>query len=97
MSPCAFAIIVFSLRHELYHLQQITIPTCNVTRLQLLFFFTGALKSMRHFKKEVDTIKTDSECGLTFVDETLEPQQDDTVICYELKEEKQTLHWSLEF
>lgn len=48
---------------------------------------------MRHLKTEVDTIKANVECGLQLADKEIEPEVGDTVICYTLKKEKQTINW----
>jgi len=52
---------------------------------------------LKHFKNEVDTIKTDVECGLSFQDQSVSPQPGDVVVCFEHKEKKQELSWDLDF
>jgi translation initiation factor IF-2 len=58
----------------------------------------GPIESLRHIKSDVDTIKTDVECGLVLTDSrdsTVLPEPGDRVVCYELKEVKQSLDWTL--
>lgn len=57
----------------------------------------GQLMSLKHFKNEVESIKTDVECGLSFQDQTVVPQAGDTVVCFEHKDKKQELSWNLDF
>ena len=59
--------------------------------------FLGKLLSMRHLKNEVESIKTDVECGLMFSDTEFTPQPGDEVICYHMVEVPQTLEWDLGF
>ena len=48
---------------------------------------------MRHLKNEVESIKTDVECGLMFSDTEFTPQPGDEVICYHMVEVPQMLEW----
>lgn len=48
---------------------------------------------MRHLKNEVDTIKTDIECGIRLSDPTLQFQPGDTITCYVLRPQTQSLNW----
>jgi len=57
----------------------------------------GELSSLKHFKNEVDSIKTDVECGLSFVDQSVSAQPGDVVVCFELKQKQQELDWVLDF
>lgn len=57
----------------------------------------GQLMSLKHFKNEVESIKTGVECGLSFQDQTVVPQAGDTVVCFEHKDKKQELSWNLDF
>lgn len=61
----------------------------------LLSFYVsiGSLSSMRHLKNEVDSIKKEVECGLQLTDQTIEPEVGDTIVCYTLKKQKQTIEW----
>ncbi|RLU22905.1 hypothetical protein DMN91_005183 [Ooceraea biroi] len=56
--------------------------------------YTGKLISMRHLKSEVETIKTDFECGLRFDDDsTLSFKPGDVLICYEVYQKPQETDW----
>ncbi|XP_067005150.1 translation initiation factor IF-2, mitochondrial [Anabrus simplex] len=55
--------------------------------------YEGHLKSMRHLKNDVDSIKKDVECGLQFMDSSVSVQAGDTVICYVLRSEPQETDW----
>lgn len=57
----------------------------------------GNLQSLKHHKNEVDSIKVDVECGLSFSDQRHQPQAGDQVVCYELISKKQTIQWDLDF
>lgn len=48
---------------------------------------------MRHLKNEVDTIKTDTECGLQMVDKSIRFEVGDVVICFQKKMETQITTW----
>lgn len=49
---------------------------------------------MRHLKDEVESIKANVECGLQLAGQDIEPQVGDTIVCYTLKKEKQTIDWN---
>lgn len=49
---------------------------------------------MRHLKNEVDSIKSGVECGLQLADKEIEPEAGDTIICYTLKKQQQTIDWN---
>jgi translation initiation factor IF-2 len=51
------------------------------------------LDSMRHLKSEVDTIKTDLECGLRLHDFKGEAKNGDVVICYAINKKAQETSW----
>jgi translation initiation factor IF-2 len=57
----------------------------------------GELVSLKHFKNEVESIKNGVECGLSFSDQTVIPQPGDTVVCFDMKKQKQTINWDLDF
>ena len=50
---------------------------------------------MKHHKSEVDSIKTDVECGISFIDLSVVPEPGDTIVCYVQKEVKQMIDWKL--
>ncbi|XP_018575575.1 translation initiation factor IF-2, mitochondrial [Anoplophora glabripennis] len=54
---------------------------------------TGTLSSMRHLKDEVDVIKIDTECGLQLSEKSVNFQQGDKIICYEIKTIHQKINW----
>ena len=58
--------------------------------------FVGSLHSLKHFKTEVESIKNDVECGLSFKDQTVAPQTGDVVVCFEYRKVKQELNWNLD-
>ncbi|KAK2190842.1 hypothetical protein NP493_66g01012 [Ridgeia piscesae] len=64
---------------------------------RFLWRAAGELTSLKHFKNEVDSIKTDVECGICFADKTVVPQHGDRIICYERKEVAQQLEWDIDF
>ncbi|XP_053945977.1 translation initiation factor IF-2, mitochondrial [Anastrepha ludens] len=55
--------------------------------------YDGHLASMRHLKNEVDSIKKDVECGLSFKDTKVVPQAGDTIVCYTTRMEEQQMDW----
>lgn len=57
----------------------------------------GPLHSLKHFKNEVDSIKTDVECGIRFENTAIEPHPGDDIICYKTVQIEQKLNWHLEF
>ncbi|XP_049818285.1 translation initiation factor IF-2, mitochondrial isoform X2 [Aethina tumida] len=54
---------------------------------------TGNLSSMRHLKEEVDTIKSDTECGLQLLDKTVIFQPGDQLVCFQMKKESPQTDW----
>lgn len=48
---------------------------------------------MRHLKDEVDTVKTDLECGIQLMDKSVSFQNGDTLVCYVKKTEQQLTDW----
>ena len=69
--------------------------------LILLFFIPGNLKSLKHFKSEVETIGSGQECGVLIDSETnlipsetnIQLQTGDTIQCIEIREEDQEIDW----
>jgi len=59
--------------------------------------FAGSLRSLKHFKNEVESVKNDVECGLSFDDQSVAPQTGDVVVCFEYRQMKPELDWNLEF
>ncbi|ESO07647.1 hypothetical protein HELRODRAFT_110518 [Helobdella robusta] len=57
----------------------------------------GSLGSLKHFKNEVDSIKTDTECGLSFDDQQECPCAGDRIVCYDKVGKKQNIKWNLDF
>ncbi|XP_059610691.1 translation initiation factor IF-2, mitochondrial [Phlebotomus argentipes] len=55
--------------------------------------YTGGLDSMRHLKNEVDSIKTDTECGLKPKDLACEVKPGDVIQCFTLNDKTQTTSW----
>ncbi|KAK7874382.1 hypothetical protein R5R35_007843 [Gryllus longicercus] len=55
--------------------------------------FEGTLKSMRHLKSDVDSIRKGVECGLQLEDKTVCFQPGDILICYEMKSIPQKTSW----
>lgn len=54
----------------------------------------GPLAFLKHHKDEVSVIPAEKECGVCFsADSPINFQEGDTVICYQLVEEDQTLDW----
>ena len=49
---------------------------------------------MRHLKTEVDTIKTDVECGLRLDDPSISFQPGDTLVCYKIRHDPQVTDWN---
>lgn len=48
---------------------------------------------MRHLKNEVETVKRDVECGARLVDQEIEAQNGDTLVCYTTNTVKQKTEW----
>jgi len=63
----------------------------------VVFIFVGSLQSLKHFKNEVESIRTDVECGLSFKDQSVAPQAGDVVVCFEYRKVKPELTWNLDF
>lgn len=55
--------------------------------------YDGQLDSMRHLKAEVDTIKTDLECGLRLHNLEIDAKPGDTIICYTTVKKPQETLW----
>jgi len=55
--------------------------------------FDGQLDSMRHLKVEVDTIKTDLECGLRLHEFKVEAKPGDVIVCYTVNKKPQETSW----
>ena len=62
-----------------------------------MYLISGPLSSLKHFKNEVDSVKTDVECGLCFHDKSVTPQPGDAILCYHVKEVTQEIDWHLDF
>jgi translation initiation factor IF-2 len=54
-------------------------------------------KSLKHMKNDVATIKRNVEFGLAFDNQSVRPQQGDTIVCYSLKKVRQPIEWNLGF
>ncbi|XP_074644008.1 uncharacterized protein LOC141900831 [Tubulanus polymorphus] len=59
--------------------------------------YDGAIESLKHFKNEVETIKTGVECGMNFRDLDVQLKNGDKVICYMNVEKPQTIQWNTGF
>lgn len=59
--------------------------------------YDGGLSSMKHFKNEVDVIKTDFECGISLNDLDVEFRRGDQLICYQEYQVPQTIDWEVGF
>ncbi|KAK9880591.1 hypothetical protein WA026_011831 [Henosepilachna vigintioctopunctata] len=55
--------------------------------------FQGALSSLRHKKNEVDSIKTNLECGLQLSDKSITFQSGDEIQCIEEVSKPQQIKW----
>ncbi|KAG6800930.1 translation initiation factor 2 isoform X1 [Apis mellifera caucasica] len=55
--------------------------------------YSGKLISMRHLKEEVSSIETNYECGLRFEDPMISFQPGDTIICINIKRQKEKIEW----
>ena len=53
--------------------------------------------SLKHFKNEVDVIKTDYECGILFDDPSLQFLRGDQIICYQEYQVPQEIDWDVGF
>lgn len=58
------------------------------------FFFSGPIVSLKHHKSEVETIKQDTECGLSISDNEIKFERGDVIICYRNYTAEQTLDWT---
>lgn len=67
------------------------------SKLINIFVCAGPLTSMRHLKNEVDTIKTDVECGISLKDHEILPRLGDVLQCYQIVEVQQEIDWDLDF
>jgi len=59
--------------------------------------YNGLLRSMKHFKSEVDSVKMDVECGLILSDQSVGPLVGDTIVCFEYKDKQMDIDWDLQF
>ncbi|XP_006616504.1 translation initiation factor IF-2, mitochondrial [Apis dorsata] len=55
--------------------------------------YSGKLVSMRYLKEEVSSIETNYECGLRFEDPMISFQPGDTIICINIKKQKEKIEW----
>ncbi|KAK0083657.1 hypothetical protein PV326_006625 [Microctonus aethiopoides] len=55
--------------------------------------YEGKLAAMKHLKEDVNTIKTNIECGLRFQDPDVIVQPGDTIICYTVHEVPASVDW----
>ena len=68
----------------------------------LSFLIAGKLKSLKHFKTEMDTIGSGTDCGVLIDSETnllksdtnIQLEIGDTIQCIEIREEEQEIDWS---
>lgn len=56
--------------------------------------YVGKATELRHLKDEVDTIKTNLECGVKLENATVEFKPGDKLICYKLVEKGQETDWN---
>ncbi|XP_058799881.1 translation initiation factor IF-2, mitochondrial [Phymastichus coffea] len=56
--------------------------------------YRGKANEIRHLKDEVETIKTNQECGIMFDAAQIEFEQGDQVICYRLVDKMQETDWN---
>lgn len=52
----------------------------------------GSLTAMKHHKDDVQSVKTGMECGL-FLEEGVDFQVGDEIVCYEEAEVQQKISW----
>lgn len=52
----------------------------------------GSLTAMKHHKDDVQSVKTGMECGL-FLEEDVDFQAGDEIVCYEEVEVQQKISW----
>ncbi|PIK51694.1 putative translation initiation factor IF-2, mitochondrial [Apostichopus japonicus] len=56
----------------------------------------GMLDSLKHHKDDVAMVTKEMECGVMF-QEPLDYLPGDTILCYEVRQEQQTVDWDLDF
>lgn len=56
--------------------------------------YNGPIVSLKHHKSEVETIKQDTECGLSISDNEIQFERGDVIICYRNYTAEQTLDWT---
>ncbi|CAG2217985.1 MTIF2 [Mytilus edulis] len=56
--------------------------------------YNGPIVSLKHHKSEVETIKQDTECGLSISDNEIKFERGDVIICYRNYTAEQTLDWT---
>lgn len=59
-------------------------------------FNPGMLDSLKHHKDDVAMVTKEMECGVMF-QEPLDYLPGDTILCYEVRQEQQTVDWDLDF
>ncbi|XP_041353564.1 translation initiation factor IF-2, mitochondrial-like [Gigantopelta aegis] len=55
--------------------------------------YDGPVSSLKHFKNEVDSIKTDVECGISLEDRGMKFKVGDIIRCYDMQEVTQDIDW----
>ena len=58
--------------------------------------YDGPAHSLKHLKNEVESVKTNVECGIRFEDPSIIPAPLDKVVCYSTKDVIQEVEWELE-
>ncbi|GIX89284.1 translation initiation factor IF-2, mitochondrial [Caerostris extrusa] len=66
---------------------------CKVIRSDEVIF-DGLIKSLRHEKSDVESIKKDVECGLMVDDPEVTFEAGDTIVCYSPKSVAQITNWN---
>lgn len=56
--------------------------------------YRGKANEIRHLKDEVETVKTNQECGIMLDNAQVEFKQGDKVICYRLVDKMQETDWN---
>ncbi|XP_046336391.2 translation initiation factor IF-2, mitochondrial-like [Haliotis rufescens] len=59
--------------------------------------YNGEIASLKHFKEEVDNVKTDMMCGISLEDPSLTFQAGDVIQCVQIKHVQQDIDWQPEF
>ncbi|XP_067680716.1 translation initiation factor IF-2, mitochondrial-like [Haliotis asinina] len=59
--------------------------------------YSGEIASLKHFKEEVDNVKTDMMCGISLEDPSLNFQAGDVIQCVQIKHVQQDIDWQPEF